>query len=77
MVKDRINQIIELGAAKFSEDAQRAIDHIRQMVADDPRFAECTTLGRYLDAVTASLRLSSDRVARPSATDTAAVRPAK
>ena len=60
VVKDRINRIIELGAGKFSENAQRASDHIRQMVADDPRFAECTTLERYLDAVTASLRLSSD-----------------
>ena len=34
-VKERIDQIIELKAAKFTENAQRAIDHIRQMTADD------------------------------------------
>jgi hypothetical protein len=59
-VKERINQIIELGAAKFSENVQRATDHIRQMIADDPRFADCMTLERYINAVAESLDLSSD-----------------
>ena len=59
-VPERINQIIELGVAKFSENAQRAIDHIRQMIADDPRFADCMTLERYINAVAESLGLSSD-----------------
>ena len=40
-VKERIDRIIELKAATFTEKAQRAIDHIRQMTDDDPRFSEC------------------------------------
>lgn len=49
--KERIDRIIELKAAGFTEKAQRAIDHIRQMTDDDPRFSECTKLEQYIDAV--------------------------
>ena len=31
------------------------------MIADDPRFADCMTLERYMNAVAESLDLSSDR----------------
>ena len=50
-VKEQIDRIIELKAARFTEKAQRAVDHIRQMTDDDPRFSECTKLEQYIDAV--------------------------
>ena len=58
-VKERIDRIMELKAARFSEKAQRAIDHIRQMTDDDPRFSECTKLGQYIDAVAECLSSGS------------------
>ena len=58
-VKERIDRIIELKAARFTEKAQRAIDHIRQMTDDDPRFSECTRLEQYIDAVAGCLSSGS------------------
>jgi hypothetical protein len=58
-VKERIDRIIELKAATFTEKAQRAIDHIRQMTDDDPRFSECTKLEQYIDAVAGCLSSGS------------------
>jgi hypothetical protein len=59
-VKERIDRIIELKAARFTEKAQRAIDHIRQMTDDDPRFSECTKLEQYIDAVAGCLSSGSE-----------------
>ena len=59
-VKERIDRIIELKAATFTEKAQRAIDHIRQMRDDDPRFSECTKLEQYIDAVAGCLSSGSE-----------------
>ena len=58
-VKERIDRIVELKAARFTEKAQRAIDHIRQMTDDDPRFSECTKLEQYIDAVAGCLSSGS------------------
>jgi hypothetical protein len=58
-VKERIDRIIELKDAIFTEKAQRAIDHIRQMTDDDPRFSECAKLEQYIDAVAGCLSSGS------------------
>ena len=58
-VKERIDRIIELKAARITEEAQRAIDHIRQMTDDDPRFSECTKLEQYINAVAGCLSSGS------------------
>jgi hypothetical protein len=50
-VKERLNRLIALGTAKFSDEAQRAIEHIRQMPDDDERYSDCKTLQQYVGAV--------------------------
>jgi hypothetical protein len=51
VVRERLDRLNALGAAEFSDDAQQAIAHIRQMKADDLRFADCTTLEQYINVV--------------------------
>src|SRR5437868_12682420 len=50
-VKERLHRLNALGAAKFSDEAQRAIEHISQMPADNERYSDCKTLQQYVGAV--------------------------
>jgi hypothetical protein len=50
----RINRMLELAggdqpAIEISDEGRRALDHIRGMKADDPKFAECATFCQYLE----------------------------
>ena len=55
-VKERLHQLIELEVAKFSDEAQRAIQHIRQMPNDDERYSDCKTLHQCVGAVVEYLK---------------------
>ena len=58
-VLERIERLLELESTiTISDDGRRAINYIRAMQGDDPKFADCATFREYLVRAMQRLPLS-------------------